>query len=58
MKPAIDSVEFSGLNPLRLQGPRACCAVIGRLGGPVLHCGNGIIADFLLYDACRDRPRH
>ncbi len=36
MKPFIESIEFKGLEALRLHGPRGSSAVIGRLGGQVL----------------------
>lgn len=36
MKPFIESIEFKGLEALRLHGPRGASAVIGRLGGQVL----------------------
>ena len=36
MKPFIESIEFKGLEALRLHGPRGSSAVISRLGGQVL----------------------
>lgn len=36
MKPSIETIEFKGLEALRLHGPRGSSAVIGRLGGQVL----------------------
>ena len=36
MKPFIESIEFKGLEALRLHCPRGASAVIGRLGGQVL----------------------
>jgi glucose-6-phosphate 1-epimerase len=36
VKPSIETIEFKGLEALRLHGPRGSSAVIGRLGGQVL----------------------
>ena len=36
MKPSIETIEFKGLEALRLHGPGGSYAVIGRLGGQVL----------------------
>ncbi len=36
MKPFIETIEFKGLEALRLHGPRGSSAVISRLGGQVL----------------------
>ena len=36
MKPFIESIEFRGLEALRLNGPRGASAVVSSLGGQVL----------------------
>lgn len=36
MKPSIETIEFHGIEALRLNGPRGASAVISRLGGQVL----------------------
>jgi glucose-6-phosphate 1-epimerase len=36
MKPSIDTIEFQGIEALRLNGPQGASAVIARLGGQVL----------------------